>query len=101
LLDALKNATSDRHRFRVCKSVSPEALAILVAENASQAPLIDRWRAFQRFTLPLRGNDLEVPAGPHIAKALERTREAVFNGEITPEDARAYARDLARKYLEE
>ena len=41
-----------------------------------------RFQEFQKFKLPLRGNDLEVPLGPHVARALERTREAVFSGEI-------------------
>jgi len=41
-----------------------------------------------------------VPSGPHIAKALERTREAVFNGEIEPAEARSYARAMAKRYLE-
>jgi hypothetical protein len=62
---------------------------------------VARFQEFQNFKLPLRGNDLEVPGGPHVAKALERTREAVFTGEIGPSDAQSYARELAKKYLEE
>ena len=60
---------------------------------------MSRFREFQRFKLSLRGNDLEVPGGPHVARALERTREAVFNGEIPADQARSFARDLAIKYL--
>jgi len=36
-----------------------------------------------------------------VAKALERTREAVFNGEIPADDARTFAREIALKYLKE
>ncbi|HUP61956.1 MAG TPA: hypothetical protein VNA69_16230 [Thermoanaerobaculia bacterium] len=99
--EALEHASSERHWFRVYRSLSPEMVAIVAAEHPHELPRIARWREFQRFTLPLRGNDLEVPHGPHIAKALERTREAVFNGEIPPEEARTFAREMARKYQQE
>ena len=48
----------------------------------------------------LRGNDLDVEPGPHVAKALERTREAVFTGEVAAEEARAFARQMALQYLD-
>ena len=99
--EVLEHATSERHRFRVYRSLSPEMLTVVASEHPRELPRIARWREFQRFSLPLRGNDLEVPSGPHIAKALERTREAVFNGEIAPEEARTFAKEMARKYLEE
>ena len=44
-------------------------------------------------------HDLDLPVGPHIAKALERTREAVFVGEISAEEARSFAQRMAIKYL--
>jgi len=34
-----------------------------------------------------------------VAKALERTRVAVFTGEIEPDQARTFAREMAIKYL--
>jgi diphthamide synthase (EF-2-diphthine--ammonia ligase) len=61
---------------------------------------IQRYRDFENFKLPLRGNDLEVPGGPHVAQALEQTREAVFSGAIAPEEARSYARKVARRLFE-
>src|SRR6185436_18963736 len=100
LHEALEQAPSDRQRFRLYRGVSQEALAVAGVERPHEQPRIDRWREFKQFTIPLRGNDLEVPSGPHIAKALERTREAVFNGEIEPAEARSYARAMARRYLE-
>lgn len=100
-IDSLAQAASEHERFRLYDGASAEMMAVLAAERPEELRGIERWREFRLFTIPLRGNDLEVPAGPHIAKALERTREAVFNGEIAPEDARSYARALARKYLEE
>jgi hypothetical protein len=60
---------------------------------------VTRYREYRDFKLPLRGNDLDVEAGPHVAKALERAREAVFTGEVSADEARAFAREMALKYL--
>lgn len=98
--DALEQVKSERQRFRVYRAISPEMLTVLTADRPSEGPHIARYREFRTFSIPLRGNDLEVPSGPHIKKALERTREAVFSGEIAPEEARAYAREVARKLLD-
>ena len=96
---ALSGAASDRQRFRLFKTASPELLTMIAADKPDERRHVSRFQEFQRFKLPLRGNDLEVPLGPHIARALERTREAVFTGEIPPDQARSFARDLAIKYL--
>ncbi len=98
--DALAEATSDHQRFRLFKHVSPEMLSVVAATLPDEEEHVARFHNFQNFTLPLRGNDLEVPLGPHIAKALERTREAVFTGEIDPGQARTFAREMAIKYLD-
>lgn len=99
--ESLASAASDPERFRLYRTVSPEMLAVVSAENPPEAPLIARWREFERFKLPLRGNDLEVPGGPHVARALEETRQAVWSGVIAPEEARSYARQIARRLFEE
>jgi tRNA nucleotidyltransferase (CCA-adding enzyme) len=95
----IAQASSDAQRFRIYKSVPPEMLAILAASRESEAPSVARYRDYRSFKLPLRGNDLEVPAGPHVARALERTREAVYLGEIAPQEARSFASGLALQYL--
>ena len=97
--EALQDARSDRQRFRLFKSVSPEVLRLIAAEQPGESDNVARFEEFQKFRLALRGNDLEVPGGPHVAKALERTRVAVFTGEIQPDEARAFAREMAIKYL--
>jgi tRNA nucleotidyltransferase (CCA-adding enzyme) len=94
--DAVAEAATDRQRFRILKSATPEALSVLAETQREQ---VERYRDYASFTLPLRGNDLDVEPGPHVAKALERTREAVFTGEVKPDDARAFAREMAMKYL--
>jgi tRNA nucleotidyltransferase (CCA-adding enzyme) len=99
--EALAGARTERQRFRLYKSATPEMLSLIGAQKPDEAPRLARYQEFQTFKLPLRGNDLEVPGGPHVAKALERTREAVFNGEIAVDDARDFARQMAMKYLNE
>jgi tRNA nucleotidyltransferase/poly(A) polymerase len=98
--DALADAKSERHRFRVLRHASPEMLSVIAA-TTGESTTVARYNEYQNFKLPLRGNDLEVPGGPHVARALERTREAVFTGEIAPEEARSFARELAMRYLNE
>ena len=94
VVDALAAAKSDHHRFRLLKHASPEMLSLI------DSPHVGRFNDYQKFQLQLRGSDLEVPGGPHIAKALERTREAVFTGEIPAAEARTFAREIALKYLD-
>jgi tRNA nucleotidyltransferase/poly(A) polymerase len=98
--DALAETTSDHQRFRLFKHASPEMLSIVALAIPGQQSNVARYQEFQSFKLPLRGNDLEVPLGPHVARALERTREAVFTGEIPPDEARTFAREMAIKYLD-
>jgi tRNA nucleotidyltransferase (CCA-adding enzyme) len=98
--DALSETKSDRHRFRLFKHASPEMLSIVAASLPDEQPNVAKFQEFQSFKLPLRGNDLEVPLGPHVAKALERTREAVFTGEIPQAEAKTFAREMAIKYLD-
>jgi len=99
--EALAAARSERQRFRLYKSATPEMLSLIGAHEPEEARRLARYQEFRSFKLPLRGNDLEVPGGPHVAKALERTREAVFNGEIPVDDAKDFARQMAMKYLNE
>ncbi len=101
MLESLAVATEDRERFRIYRSVSPEMLALVAAERPTEREHLQRFVEFENFRLPLRGNDLEVPGGPHIARALEQTREAVFSGEIPAEQARSYAKAVAKRLLEE
>lgn len=97
--ESLERAADDRQRFKLYRSVSAEMLCAVVAEHPEEAEHLRRYEEFQNFKLPLRGNDLEVPGGPHVAQALERTREAVWAGEIPPDEARRFAKEMALQYL--
>ncbi len=95
----LEQAGSEALRFRIFKAQSKEALAVMAADRSGIAEEIVRFRSFREFSLPVKGNDLQVPPGPHVARALERTREAVWFGQITQQEAPAFATKLALKYL--
>ncbi|HEY0141636.1 MAG TPA: hypothetical protein VGF48_12125 [Thermoanaerobaculia bacterium] len=97
--ESLDRAADDKQRFKLYRSVSAEMLCAVVAERPEEAVHLRRYEEFQNFKLPLRGNDLEVPGGPHVAQALERTREAVWSGEIPPDEARRFAKEMALQYL--
>jgi tRNA nucleotidyltransferase (CCA-adding enzyme) len=100
LEEALGAASGERDRFRIYRSVSPEMLTVIASEIPDETTHIQRYRDYEKFKLPLRGNDLEVPGGPHVAQALEETRAAVFSGEIGLEEARTYAKQVVRKLIE-
>jgi tRNA nucleotidyltransferase (CCA-adding enzyme) len=100
LEEALGAASGERDRFRIYRTVSPEMLTVIASEVPEETMHIQRYRDYEKFKLPLRGTDLEVPGGPHVAQALEQTRQAVFSGEIPPEEARSYAKQVVRKILE-
>jgi tRNA nucleotidyltransferase/poly(A) polymerase len=96
--DALAEAASDPQRFQILRAASPEMLTVLASLVPAERESVARYREFQSFQLPLRGNELDVEPGPHVARALERTREAVFTGEISPDQAREFARTVALQY---
>jgi tRNA nucleotidyltransferase (CCA-adding enzyme) len=100
LEEALGAARGERDRFRIYRSVSSEMLTVIASEVPEETIHIQRYRDYEKFKLPLRGNDLEVPGGPHVAQALEQTRQAVFSGEIPPEEARSYAKQVVRKLMD-
>jgi tRNA nucleotidyltransferase/poly(A) polymerase len=99
--ESLAEAHQEQDRFLIYRRLSPEMLTVIASERPEELPNLRRYHEYESFTLPIRGNDLEVPPGPHIAVALEQTREAVFNGRIAPEEARAYAREVAKRLMEE
>lgn len=100
ITDALSEADTDSARFGIFRTMSDESVALVAASDPVWNAHAARWLEYREFKLPLRGNDLDVPPGPHVSKAIERAREAVFNGEIPPEEARAFARTAAMQYLD-
>lgn len=99
LSPALTGETDERSRVVLLRGKSEETLAALLAWNGDLEPTILRARELRGMRLTIRGDELGVVSGPHIARALEVAREALFWGDIGPEGVDEYARALARSYL--
>lgn len=97
----LLRAEAETERLAVARDASDELLIYAGVDIDGFAGWFDRLVDFRRLQLPFSGADLGVPPGPHVGVALDRTREAIFLGEVTTEQARAFARTTALKYLEE
>ncbi|MEO8216250.1 MAG: hypothetical protein ABI718_04120 [Acidobacteriota bacterium] len=84
-----------------CRMSSEAALLFLASRGERCAEAVARCRAYKEVTLGFSGAELEVEPGPHIGRAMEETRRALFNGSITSGEAEGFARSLALQYLSE
>lgn len=96
----LREAGSEGQRFDLCRDVPHELILLCAAQDPDLEAMVGRYLEYRSLELGVRGDELEVPSGPHIGRALERTRKALFFGEITRAEARAFARRVALEYLE-
>jgi tRNA nucleotidyltransferase/poly(A) polymerase len=96
----LRDPASERDKIRIAAAAPREQVLAAAAVNPELTPLLRRVVEYQNAAPPVRGDELEVPPGPHIGLALERTREALFFGDITPDQALLFARRAALEYLE-
>jgi tRNA nucleotidyltransferase (CCA-adding enzyme) len=101
VVDAIGGTRDDAERYAACHAASKELLAVAAAESPSIEPVIMRYLASLGREIGVRGDQLGVPPGPHVARALDRTRQAIFSGEIPASDARAFACARALQYLHE
>ena len=92
-------STSSRmHRVEGC---SPEAVLLAMAGLGmpDRRRLADAVEAHARIVTPVSGGALlafGIPPGPHVGRALVKTRDALVDNEIEAEDALDYAVELAR-----
>lgn len=100
LTASLREAVSEREKIRMGAAAPRELLLAAAAVNPDLTPLLRRVVEYQNAGTQVRGDELEVPPGPHIGLALERTREALFFGDIAPDQALLFARRAALEYLE-
>lgn len=101
VLEAIGGTRDDAERYIACRSASKELLAVAAADAPSIEPVIMRYLASIGREIGVRGDQLGVPPGPHVARALDRTRQAIFSGEIAAGDARTFACARALQYLHE
>lgn len=95
----LFGAANDAERYTICRSSSRELLAVVASEAPVVAGLVERFLSLTGQALQVRGDQLGVPPGPHVARALDRTRQAIFAGEIAVTDAASFAQRQALQYL--
>lgn len=89
-----------RGRLRLCRE-APVELRLLAAGSGDDLRAIFDWfLPYESIELP-SGDELEIEPGPHVGRALERTRDAVFLGEISETEATSFARRKALQYLKE
>jgi tRNA nucleotidyltransferase/poly(A) polymerase len=96
---SLDLASTPLDQLRLCAGASLETRVIASALSGAAAETVQRFRDFPDMELEVRGDELGLPYGPHIAKALEAAREAVYLRVIPREEARDFARRVGLQYL--
>lgn len=91
---------SEREAFELLRRGSPETLVVAAVLDPAIEPLVARFGEYSNLQIGVRGSQLGVPPGPHIGRALEATRAALFFGDIAPAEAADFARRAAQEYLE-
>jgi tRNA nucleotidyltransferase/poly(A) polymerase len=98
--ETLACAADEASRFAACENSASEERFLAAAERPAAAVVITRFDAAVAAGRTVRGDDLGVPPGPWIAKALRDTRLALFAGRIEEREAPAFARRRAMEYLD-
>ncbi len=97
----LLEAPGPAERLRLCGRQSDSMLAFVRSWTAEAREIVEAYLRYRRLSLGFGGEALQVPPGPHVGRALQRTREAVFLEEIAPEEALSFAQREALQYLNE
>lgn len=85
--------------FAACEAASPEERFLAAVERPEVADLVSRFENAAAAARSIRGDDLGVPPGPWIGRALRQARRDLFAGRVDERDAPAFARRLAMQYL--
>ncbi len=97
--ELLAGLTEDGSRFDTIEAMFPEERVLATVYDAGAASLITRYARACRTRIEVRGDELGVPPGPWIGKALRAVIKAIFIRAITPGEAAAFARCAAVDYL--
>ncbi len=92
---------SKAERTHRVEGQSPEAVLLTMADlkMPHRRRLADAIGTLARVVTPVTGGELlaaGVPPGPHVGRALARTRDALVDGEITADEALSFAIEAAR-----
>lgn len=99
LADGLERAATPLKQLRLAAQAGDETRVVAGAISDDAARTLRGFAGYRQVALGFRGDELGLPAGPHIARALEAAREAVFLEVIPPAEARTFARSIGLKYL--
>jgi len=97
----LGEATSVREWLSLLDRVPDEMIALIEVVAPHFPDRFQQLRELRELQLPFSGDDLGLPPGPHIGRAMREVRIALALGEIAPGVAVAFARNLGLQYLEE
>jgi len=98
-IHALITGPGFREQFLMCERESAEMLALAWTDDPRAREIIDAFRQFQALEIGVRGDELELPPGAHIAHGLREARFARWEGTLDAADERAFARSAALQYL--
>lgn len=99
--DRWQSLTSDEERARFCLELSPEEFVYFSIGNRDARQILEICRGVHGQTLPFGGDDLRVPPGPHVGKALRDARVRAWIDPLPPDALLEFARQAALRYLSE
>lgn len=99
LVSGIEETPDPLARLRLCAKAGPETAVLASALSDAAAATIHQFRDYAQTDLGIRGDQLGLPYGPHIARALESAREALYLGRITRAEALDFARRAGLQYL--
>lgn len=99
LAAGLKETSDPLEKLRLCARSGVEAGILASALSDVAAAIIEEFGDYAELEIGIRGDELGLPYGPHIARALESAREAVYLKRIPKEEALDFARKAGLQYL--
>lgn len=100
-LHRLVTAPGPRAQFLLCEREPAELLALASIDDQRARGIVELFRQYQATEISVRGNELGLPPGPHIAHGLREARFGRWEGTLKAADERAFARTAALQYLNE
>lgn len=98
-IHGLVTAPGPRAQFLICEREPAELLALASTDDQRARRIVDAFRQYEATEIGVRGDELELPPGPHIAHGLREARFARWEGTLEAADERLFARNAALQYL--
>ena len=89
-----------RAQFLLCEREPVEMLVLASIDDQQARGIVEAFRQYQATEIGVRGDELDLPPGPHIAHGLRETRFARWEGTLEAKDERTFARTAALQYLD-